>query len=209
MRRACFPEYLGLVNPVQSVAYAMLYEKEGIRPEPGGWILSGLSGHLDFLGPRDWSPRKAYTDLIVDWMTECERCDAFLIVSPYVKFVEKPTGLERAKLSFRMDGEYIIQREPLSDYVIAGNGSPKPISYRSRESFYSCLIDGEHQADASHTYGVMAPNATHLEVLLHRVDPPTHQIRIECGFVSALYTTKGGVERKIESLIHGTAGGTA
>lgn len=191
MHFACgsiFPESLALVNPLAAQAYEMRFVEENIfRAE---CLITDSSGYDDFFGPREWSPRKPRTDVLLNPTSVSKTCDAILVVRPYVKFLGNTGDLEFAKLSFTMDGDPVIERDLVADYIVKDKYDKlKPVRPQCRDLFYACRLNEETDADASHVYGAMAVNATRLEVYLHRMDPGGEPVRIECGLVAATYTT--------------------
>lgn len=113
-----FPAWAALVNDMNPSAYAMRYDRR-------------IPRELEcLLPPRGSSP-------VYEMEISCDICNAELWARPYVRVIEPQqpetwTRLMGATLTMTVDGEILIDRFPLSDFLVGPDGygvARKPFSF--------------------------------------------------------------------------------
>jgi hypothetical protein len=178
-----FPEYAAFVNHISCTAYAMRFDKR-----------VSLEAPVDLeKGQQGWRSESL--------TTASQPCDAILAVLAYVR-VASPAGqgvieeLRKAVFFLSIDGNPVVQGEPLAGYLVLQDGTgvrrlPRILRRGAGNLFTGCAFTPEQEADPSRHYGIMMPNQSVIQMELKLENGLTEEpVRLRAGLVAARYTTK-------------------
>jgi hypothetical protein len=196
---------LALVNVVAMNAFAMRFVREEkiskvTEIEPGS---GEVEKAVKKRGPREWTPRDRVVYPLLQFDTQSMVCDAMLIVRPYFRVVRGLLKKVTGRLFVSIDGDVIVNYEPLAKYLIAGSPeeySPdKPVRPEKGSClFLSSFIDEYQQAAPNMGYyGIMAPNASSIFIKVADLELGK-AVTVEAGCVAATYSTKAEKEGEKE-----------
>ncbi len=180
-----FPDYLGLVNPIAGNAFALRYSRDR---------------HFRKETLLDAGPMPSTISLL-DIDTQCQVCDADLIVRPFVRVASDTPmrmvdELRREQLRMTVDGEEVIAGS-IDAHLVGPNGwGIRKIPFSFKPSLGGCLfsgvfLDDQQNALAHQMYGLMAPNGSKITVdLVHCEDILSEPVLLTTGLIAATYTTK-------------------
>lgn len=179
-----FPQYAALVNQISCSAYAMRYDTR--RPFLKETRLLPTDHHsmIDLLG----------------WTTSSQVCDAILFVRPFVKFPKGTPAeiLEMAgkwTVTLTIDGEQVEKSMLLDEILVKADGNgirrqPYVITRKPSSLFLGVGLNEKQEADPSDWLGLMLPNNSFLQLVVHEIKGLPWEAKITAGVVAASYTTK-------------------
>lgn len=195
---------LALVNVHHAQAFAMRFDR--VEDLANRITLTPESLEREMVlkgdGPRHWSPRTRMVCRVFEKTTMSQICDTILMVRPYLKVVSGKARMLAGRLHLKIDGELVIDYEPIRDFWIDEN--PKaydpddPIRPRKNSYlFISGAIDSQNQADPGlGYYGIMLANGSEIKMRIADLEI-REAVTLEAGLVAATYTTRQeGVEEQ-------------
>lgn len=182
-----FPIYAALINPVTASAFALRFVEtmsfsETVTLEP------------------DDVPRELQ---ILDRSTKFRRCDAGLLLSPYVRLGKMPKDLteqvRKAKISMRLDGAPLFKKHPLWIFERDSDGCIPPGPWCDWGIIQDFLFRGTilqgprgtASGNLDDAIGIFLPNDSHVQASIYELPKDaTAKMEIEVGLILGHYTTK-------------------
>ncbi len=182
-----FPIYAALINPVTASAFALRFVET-----------------MSFFETVTLEPYDVPRELqILDRSTKFRRCDAGLMLSPYVRLGKMPKDLteqvRKAKISMRLDGALLFTKHPLWIFERDSDGCIPPGPWCDIESVQDCLFrgtllrspHGPASGDPNDAIGFFLPNDSLVQAFIYDLPKDaTAKMEIEVGLILGHYTTE-------------------
>lgn len=183
-----FPDYAGLVNHVQSSAFALRFDSRRFIQQAKN------------LTPED----KAETVLLEHTVQTGVSGDVLMVIRPWIIPAQNTDpdifGQFRTwSVSMRSDGEILFDQDSAEEHLAnPDGGSLRRLPYLfppKRNLFAAVLLDQKNDpvnpvADASRNFGYFFMNGTHLALSVRPGRPLEGNISLRSGFTAAVYTTR-------------------